>query len=146
MRRYGYLLSPFLMLLMVSAALAQTITEVIEQPSTTIGAWAWKMLMLAITVGGSTVTPYLTKYLTMGALKVIGTAKANIPGPVLIFLSTLISAVFAGVMGANTDLPLHGDSAALMGAAVGGAAQKLANTPPEEVKPVLEATAPKPAL
>lgn len=138
MRFYFYLLSPILFFLMVGLAVAQTITDVIEKPDTTIGAYAWKMLMLAITVGGSTITPYITKYLTMIALKVVGAAKANVPGPVLIFLSTIISAVFAGVMGANTDVPLHGDSATLMGIAIGGATQKLANTPPEEVKPIIK--------
>lgn len=139
MRRYLYLASPLMVLASVGYALAQTLTEVVETPSTTLGEYAWKMFLTALTLGGSAVTPYLTKYLTMWVLIGIGKTKANVPAPVLIFLSTVISGVFAGVMGTTTDLPLHGDSAVLGGSLVGAAAQKLANSAP--IVPTPEAIA-----
>lgn len=145
LKLYIYLLTPFIFALMATFAVAQTLTEVMELPAASVGAYAWKMLMLVITLGGSSLTPYATKYLTMGVLKVIGMAQANVPGPVLVCISTIISGVFAGVMGSETELPLHGDSAALMGATLGGAAQKFAHNDPAEIKPVATETTAPPA-
>lgn len=145
MRRYLYLLSPVLVLTSIlysSYSLAQTIVDVVTQPDKMdIGAYALKMLMTVITLAGSSITPYITKYLTMGALHLIGKASAVVPGPVLIFISTIVSGVFAGVMGSTTDLPLHGDTAALIGATLGGSVQKYANSDPELVKPTPDAMA-----
>lgn len=140
MKRYLYLLSPLLILLSVSYAVAQTVADVITTtPANTTGQYIWKLVMTAITVGGAVATPYITKYLTIGALKVVGAVRVNVPGPVLIFISTILSGVWAGVLGASTDLPLHGDTAALLGGILGGGVQKFANNEP--VRPSQDDTA-----
>ena len=145
MRRYLYLLSPLLVLVSMlysSYSMAQTVVDAIAEPEKMdIGKYALKMLMTVITLTGSSITPYITKYLTMWVLIGIGKASTVVPGPVLVIISTIISGVFAGVMGATTELPLHGDTAALMGATLGGSAQKFANNESGEVKPTPEAMA-----
>lgn len=138
MRRY--LLSPVLIMLSmlsVSYALAETATlpEVIAEPDANLGSWFLKMFLFALTMGGSAVTPYITKYLTMWILMGVGKANVTVPAPILIFISTIISGVWAGVMGAETSLPLHGDTTALIGSIVGGGSQHFANSAPVTPSP-----------
>jgi hypothetical protein len=130
-----------IMLLNVSTIWAQTIPnptlgDVLATPqNVSIMTYVWKILLTAITVGGSTITPFVTKYLVMGILMLIGKIKVVVPEQVLTMLSAIIAGTFAGVMGAETAMPLHGDTAALVGAMIGGGSQTMAHQVPGEIKP-----------
>ncbi len=93
-----------------------------------------KLLLTIVTLGGSALTSYLTRFLTVQTLAALGKVKTAVPDKVLVMMSTVISGVFAGVMGATTDMPMNGDTAAIAGATVGAAAQKMANKEPEDLK------------
>ena len=120
--RFISLLIAAVYLALAIPAMAQTLAA----PETT-GAKIWKIVLMVLTAAGSTLSPYLTKYLVIGVLWVMDKAKANVPAPVLLTLSTILSGVYAGVMGEFTAMPLNTDSALAMGGVVGLAAQKLAN-------------------
>lgn len=131
-----------LILFQVTAIWAQapiqnpTLADVVTMPDK-VNIWTYvlKIIMTAITVSGSVLTPFATKYLTMGVLMLIGKAKVVVPEQILVMLSTIIAGTFAGVMGAETSMPMQGDTAALMGAVIGGGSQNMANKGADEMKP-----------
>lgn len=134
MRRLLTLL-PFLMLLVSVTVVAQTVTEVIENPEGNWADYVKKMVELVITLGGPAISPWISKRLIMFGLMAIGKAKVAVPENALVFISGIMSTVFAGIMGATTDVPLHGDSAAVAGGIIGTTSQKLAHKEPEDIKP-----------
>jgi hypothetical protein len=105
---------------MPALAVAQvvTTTEPVQEK-------VWEvMLKLAVPLLTTVGAPIMTKYVTMGLLKVV----TIVPTSFQVLLSTLLGIVMGGIAGAIPDFPLTPESGATMGAASGIAGQALAST------------------
>ena len=123
MRRFLYLLSPVLVLLSVSYAVAQTLTT--DAPPEQ-KAWevALKMLFPIIMTA---VGPYFTGLIT--------SSFAKVPAPVQYVISSILGLLMGAVAGQVPGFPLGSESAATIGLASGGTGQFLANSTLADMHP-----------
>ncbi len=117
----------WILILMATYAAAQTLTT--DAP-TEQKVWevALKLIFPAI---WTAVSPFVTKGVTWGMLKIM----SAVPASVQVAISSVVGAVFAGLAGAIPDFPLGIESAATMGFAGGATGQLLAMSNPAAVQP-----------
>lgn len=77
----------------------------------------------------SALSPFITKYVTLGLMKVM----SSVPATFQTALSSLFSAVILGLAGAFTDFPLSTESAATVGLGIGAMSQAMAAAKPGTV-------------
>jgi hypothetical protein len=128
MRRYLYLLSPVLLLLMAGSAVAQTLTAPNPPPAPQA---AWEMLLkLAIPIVITGASPYLQGWITSNFAKVHPSIQYMI--------SSLLGLAMGAIAGQIPDFPLTSESAANMGAGAGLTGQFLANQSHADLHPKTE--------
>lgn len=113
-----------LMWMVAVPAVAQTLTT--DLPASTKAIDIFVKIAAPIL---SALSPFLTKYVTMGMLKVV----SAVPASLQTALSSVFSAVILGLAGAFTDFPLSTESAATVGLGIGAASQSMASAKPETV-------------
>lgn len=123
MRRYLYLLSPVLVLLSVSYAIAQTLTT--DAPVSQMG---WEVaLKLIFPIIMTALSPYLTGLITSNFAKV--------PPPVQYAITSILSLVMGGLAGAIPGFPMGPESAATVALGSGNTGQFLANSSRADLHP-----------
>ena len=127
MRQSLYLLSPVLVLLSVSAAVAQTLTT--DAPPE---QKAWEVaIKMIFPILMTAVGPYLTGLIT--------SSFAKVPAPVQYVISSLLGLLMGAIAGQVPGFPLGSESAANMGLAGGATGQFLANSTKADFHPKTEA-------
>lgn len=116
-----------LMVLWVGISIAQTLTS--DAPAEQ-KLWEVFLKVLFPTVW-TAVSPFFTKYVSMGLLTVM----TKVPASVQVVISSVLGGLLAGIAGTIDGFPLGVESAATMGAAGGATGQLLANMKPEAMQP-----------
>lgn len=118
MRRYLYLLSPVLVLLMVGVAVAQTITAANPPPAPEA---LWEIILkLAFPVLMTAVGPYITGLITSNFAKVHPSVQYAI--------TSVLTVIMGALAGQIPAFPLSSESAATLALAAGNTGQFMANS------------------
>ena len=129
MQRYLYLLSPVLILLSVSYAVAQTLTASNPPPPAEA---AWEIILkLGFPIVMSALGPYATGWIT--------SSFAKVPPAAQYAITSLITVIAGALVGQIPAFPLTSESAATMALAAGNTGQFLANSNKAEMHPKTEA-------
>lgn len=123
----GRVLVPLVGVCTANTAVAQTIMT--DKP---VDQKLWEVfLKVLFPTVWTAVSPFATKYVTMGLLKLM----SAVPASLQVVVSGVLGSLMAGAAGAIPDFPLTVESAATMGAAGGATGQLLANMNPAAAQP-----------
>ena len=129
MKKTVSLLVLCLMLMWVGISIAQTLTT--DAPAEQ-KVWEVFLKVLFPTLW-TAVSPFFTKYVSMGLLKLMST----VPASLQVVISSILGGLMAGIAGTIDGFPLGVESAATMGVAGGATGQLLANMNPQALQPTV---------
>ena len=127
MKKTMSLLILCILLAWVSLSIAQTLTT--DAPAEQ-KVWEIFLKVLFPTLW-TAVSPFFTKFVSIGLLKIMST----VPASLQVVISSILGGLMAGFAGTIDGFPLGIESAATMGVAGGATGQLLANMNPQAMQP-----------